>query len=582
MEGNEIALAMKQICEEKGITEESVLETIEAALAAAYRKDFGEKNQNVKSKFNLETGKIDIFDVKTVVEDMELEEKDEEASPSADASPSAKASGDRLVDKEEEGKDDKKPSAKKAAEEGEKEKKDTSPKKASKDEDEDDKKSSSAKASPSAKASGDKSADGEEDDEEKKKRFNPKTDIMISDAKEIKKRIKIGEEIITPLEIPSGFGRMAAQTAKQVIIQKLREAERDTMYIEYKDREGDVITGIIQRREGRLILIDLGKVVGLLPPEEQIDKERYQPGERYKFYIVSVNKTAKGPEVILSRSHPEMVRKIFNVEIPEIASDLIEIKSIAREAGSRTKIAVFSSQDNVDPIGSCVGQRGSRVQTIINELGGEKIDIIEYSDDPEIYIENALSPARIISMKVNEKKESATVRVKEDQLSLAIGKGGQNVRLAAKLSGLKIDMVTERDDGEEEEITEEGGLIRGAEEDAGEEDKGKEVEKEESKEDDEGESPKEETPEDEKKKDKKDKVDKKAKKDVKKDKKKKDTKKDEQDPSSASASTASSAEVASATKAEKVVADKEASPSADDSGDKSEGKKKEDKDKKKK
>ena len=414
---NELSLAIKQICEEKGITEESVVETIEAALAAAYRKDFGEKNQNIKSKFDLETGKIDVYDLKTVVEDMEIEELEE-----GEGAKEAEKGKGKKVEKEKTKKD----------------KEEKSEKKSSKDKDKEE----------------------DDDDKEEKKRFNPKTDIMLSEAQKIKKKYKIGDEIITDLEIPSDFGRMAAQTAKQVIIQKLREAERDTLYNELKDKEGDLVTGIIQRREGRLVLVDLGKAVALLPPEEQIDGERYHPGERYKMYIVSVNRSAKGPEIILSRSHPEMVRKIFEVEIPEVASGLIEIKSIAREAGARTKIAVSSNQDNVDPIGSCVGQRGSRVQTIINELGGEKIDIIEYHEDPELYIENALSPARIVSMQVNKKKQGVVVKVKKDQLSLAIGKGGQNVRLAAKLTNWKIDMITESDDGSEEKITEDGELIK--------------------------------------------------------------------------------------------------------------------------
>jgi len=236
---------------------------------------------------------------------------------------------------------------------------------------------------------------------------------------------------------------MAAQTAKQVIIQRLREAERENIFHEFKQREGEIINGTIQRIEGRMVLIDLGQTTALLPPPEQVPRERYSPGQRFKFYVVGVNQTSKGPEIILSRSHPEMVAKLFSVEVPEIGNDSVEIKSIAREAGSRTKIAVFTNQRNIDPVGSCVGQRGSRVQTIISEVGGEKIDIIEWDEDSAKYITNALSPAKVLSVKLNDEEKTALVEVKEDQLSLAIGKAGQNVRLSAKLTGWKIDILSD-------------------------------------------------------------------------------------------------------------------------------------------
>jgi N utilization substance protein A len=396
MDQSSISEAVKQICEEKGIPLESVLQTIEAALAAAYRKDFGEKNQNIKVEFDLESGKSKVFDVKTVVEDVPEEElllEDESASEEEEKAKkpaSAKAS------------------AGKEEEKGKKEKE-----------------------------------EGDEEEEEEVKRFNPKTDLQISEAKKIKKTAKIDDEIKTQLEVPGDFGRMAAQTAKQVIIQKLRETERETLYEEFKDREGEILVGTVQRREGSLVLVDLGRLTALLPPEEQIRSENYAPGSHIKVYIMSVTTTTKGPEVIISRSHPEIVKKLFSLEIPEIANGVVEVKAVAREAGSRSKIAVWTDQENIDPIGSCIGQRGARIQTIISELKGEKVDIIKYSEDPTEYIANALSPAKILDIKINEEERTATAQVAEDQLSLAIGKAGQNVRLAAKLTGWKIDIVSE-------------------------------------------------------------------------------------------------------------------------------------------
>jgi N utilization substance protein A len=283
-------------------------------------------------------------------------------------------------------------------------------------------------------------------------KFNPKNEIILADAKMINKKIIVGEELVTDLEIPADFGRMAAQTAKQVIIQKIREAERETIYNEYKQREGQLVTGVIHRREMVGILVDMGKVTALMPYEEQIKTERYNPGERMKFYLLRVEMTIKGPEIIISRSSPEMIRKLFDSEIPEINSGTIEIMSIAREAGWRSKVAVKSNQENIDPIGSCVGQRGARIQTIISELGGEKIDIIEWDEDPGKFISNALSPAKVLAIDISEKDKSAAVTVNEDQLSLAIGKEGQNVRLAAKLTGWKINVIKEIFSGEKQKV----------------------------------------------------------------------------------------------------------------------------------
>ncbi|MCK4525300.1 MAG: transcription termination/antitermination protein NusA, partial [Candidatus Andersenbacteria bacterium] len=289
-------------------------------------------------------------------------------------------------------------------------------------------------------------------DEEKelKKKFNPDKNITIEDAKEYKKDPQIDDEIEIPLPSKSDFGRIAAQTAKQVMIQKIREAEKEAVFDEFKDKEGEVVNGIVQRIEGRNVFIDIGKAVGILYPTEQIVGERYNIGQRLKIYIVKLDKDAKEASLILSRTSPDIIEKLFELEVPEIFSKTVEIKSIAREAGSRTKVAVYSNEEGIDPVGSCVGQRGSRIQTIINELGGEKIDITEWNDDTSKYIQHALSPAKIARLDINEEKKSAIAYVEEDQLSLAIGKQGQNVRLAAKLTGWKIDILKE-DGGKEEE-----------------------------------------------------------------------------------------------------------------------------------
>jgi len=253
---------------------------------------------------------------------------------------------------------------------------------------------------------------------------------------------------------------MAAQTAKQVIIQKFREMERDMIFGEFKSKENEVVSGIVQRREGRFVFIDLGKAIGLLPAEEQIYNENYNIGNRLKIFIKEVREGHKGPEIILSRRSEEILRKVFYLEIPEIANGTVEIKSVAREAGSRSKVAIYTESENVDPVGSCVGQRGSRIQTIIAELGGEKIDIIEYNEDPAKFIANALAPAKVLSIDLDEEEHKAIVKVSPDKLSLAIGKNGQNVRLAARLTGWKIDIVEAGEDGEKKILgSEEDGVL---------------------------------------------------------------------------------------------------------------------------
>jgi transcription termination/antitermination protein NusA len=248
---------------------------------------------------------------------------------------------------------------------------------------------------------------------------------------------------------PDNFGRIAAQTAKQVIKQRIKEAEREIMYDEFKDRVGDLVTGIIQQSDSRFTLVDLGKVEALLPPYEQAPGERYRHGDRIKCYISDVRKTTKGPQVIVSRTHTGLIRKLFELEVPEIYEGVVEIMSIAREAGYRTKIAVRSNEKNVDPVGACVGPKGSRVKMIVNELNGEKIDIVDYSQDVVAYIKNSLSPARVNKVLIDEDNKFSLIVVSDDQLSLAIGREGQNARLAARLTGWKIDIKSEKQFEEE-------------------------------------------------------------------------------------------------------------------------------------
>jgi transcription termination/antitermination protein NusA len=342
--------AINQIADEKNLPRETILETVEAALAAAYKKDYGDKDQEVRVKLNEDTGDMKVFVSKEVV---------------------------------------------KTAGEVE----------------------------------------------------NENLQIALADAKKLDSKAKVGTEeepYTVELEVDpgEGFGRVAAQTAKQVIIQRLREAEREIVFNEYKDKEGILINGNVQRVDGNMVYVDIGKSNGVLFASEQIPGERYYPGQRIKVYIVRVEQTARGPQIVISRAHPEMVRRLFELEVPEIETGAVEVKNVAREAGTRSKVAVQSHSESVDPVGTFVGGRGARVQAVMGELGEEKIDIILYSDDPETYIINALSPTKVIKVDLNETEHKAIVRVPEDQLSLAIGKQGQNVRLAAKLTGWNIDIVS--------------------------------------------------------------------------------------------------------------------------------------------
>jgi N utilization substance protein A len=274
--------------------------------------------------------------------------------------------------------------------------------------------------------------------------LDPRLDISIEAAKGINPQYQLDD--IVELEVtPKDFGRIAAQTAKQVVTQRIREAERGIIYSEFIDREEDIITGIVQRQDARFIYIDLGKAEALLPVNEKMESDHLKHGDRVKAYITKVEKTTKGPQIMLSRSHPGLLKRLFELEVPEIYDGIVEIKSVAREAGDRSKIAVYSSNSDVDPVGACVGPRGVRVQTIVDELNGEKIDIVHWSEDPKQYVANALSPSKVVQVNISEDGKMTQVIVPDYQLSLAIGKKGQNARLAAKLTGWKIDIKNESD-----------------------------------------------------------------------------------------------------------------------------------------
>jgi transcription termination/antitermination protein NusA len=417
-----ISQAIKQICDEKNIPHDAVIETIEAALAAAYRKDFGNKNQNIKAEFDPETydgatAGIRVWDVKTVVEDMELPE-----DYFARFDQSAIAKRQEMI------RPPRQPLVVPAA-------------------------PLLPGAEPTAT-------------EEEEFKFNPKTMIMLSDARDVKPDAQVGEDIRVELSIPAAFGRMAAQTAKQVVMQKLREAERGVIYSDFKGREGELMNVTVQRREGRIVLIDLGRATGILLPEDQIESERYYPGTRIKALLREVALTPKGPEIRLSRSSADLVAALFAQEIPEVANGIVQIKDIAREPGSRTKVAVTTNDDAIDPIGSCIGQRGTRIQSVIRELGGEKVDVVLWSEDASEYVAAALSPAKVTHVSLDKDAHLASVTVLPDQLSLAIGKGGQNVRLAAKLTSWKITIAEEG--GKTVADSETGELIPAASEDGAE------------------------------------------------------------------------------------------------------------------
>ena len=268
-------------------------------------------------------------------------------------------------------------------------------------------------------------------------------EISLKDAQKINKDLKVGDKVEIEI-VPKNFGRIAAQTAKQVIIQKLREVERDIIFTEFNDRKGEIVSGIVQKADKNIVILDLGKLEGVMPTKEQIPTETYRVNDKVKGYVLDVERGAKGaPQVLVSRSHPDFVRKLLEFEIPEIYEGVIEIKSVSRDPGYRSKVAVYSPDPNIDPVGSCVGQKGVRIQNVINELNGEKIDVIEWNEDPSIYISASLLPAKILAVDIKEEEKFAQVIVPDDQLSLAIGKAGQNARLAARLTNWKIDIKSE-------------------------------------------------------------------------------------------------------------------------------------------
>ena len=379
--------ALEQLEQERKIPREKIIDAIEQALAAAYKKDYGKKGQIIRAKIDIESGEMEFQQIKIVVDDtlvrMTKEDEDEEEIAEDD---------DRV-------------------------------------------------------------------------RFNEEHHILIEDAKKIKSGVKLEEELAFPLENKNDYGRIAAQTAKQVIIQKIREAERSAIVDEYGSKEGEIINGTVQKVERGIVYIDFNRATGIILPEEQIPGEFYRQGERIKAYLYSVEETPRGVNLKLSRTHPQLIEGLFAMEAPEIAGGVVEIKSIAREAGARSKIAVYSNDEHVDPVGSCVGQKGVRVSTVMNELNGEKIDIIPWSADPAAYISSSISPANVLDIQIFEQEHKAIVEVAVDQLSLAIGKGGQNVRLAAKLTGWRIDIkgmeassVTNGEELSEDDILE-GGIV---------------------------------------------------------------------------------------------------------------------------
>ena len=385
----ELTKALKQVADEKGLEPDKVLDVIESSIAAAYKKEYGERGEVVRCKLDQKTGELKFWQIKTVVDETTV----------------------RFVDEEEV-----------AAEEAAK--------------DQDKKENVRVVA--------------EEDEEHKLPRFNPERHITLDEAKKIKNDSQLGDELSFPLESHEDFGRIAAQTAKQVILQKLRESERDSILNEWRGREGQIVSGVVQRFERGNIFIDLGRTIGVMFANESIPGEHYRSGERLRFLVLAVQEDTRLPGIILSRSHPKFVTELFRMEVPELAENAVEIRSIAREPGNRTKIAVASNTEGVDPVGALVGQRGTRVMAVNNELGNEKIDIAEWSDDPERFIANALSPAKVERVEILPRRE-ARAFVPENQLSLAIGKGGQNVRLAAKLTGWKIDVRSQTNPEEVQE-----------------------------------------------------------------------------------------------------------------------------------
>jgi len=366
---------LSELEEVRGIPREKIIEAIEAALATAYKKEYGKKGQIIRATFDIKTGQVEFSQVKEVVDASRVIFEDEEAELEKETPEEAEAEADERVI------------------------------------------------------------------------YNPEHHILLEDAKKIKRDSKLDDEMIFPIESKGDYGRIAAQTAKQVIMQKIREAEKVSVLGEFGSKEGQIVSGTVQRIERGNIFVDMGRATGLLAYEEQIPGERFAQGERVRAYLYRVEESPRGVFLRLSRSHPKFLEKLFESETPELANGAMVIKAVAREAGYRSKIAAQAMDSHIDPVGALVGQRGVRVSTVMSELRGEKIDVIEWFEDPKKFIEEALSPAKIMSIEINDEAKTATVHVAEDQQSLAIGKGGQNVRLAAKLTGWKIDIQSAK--GEE-------------------------------------------------------------------------------------------------------------------------------------
>ncbi len=351
-------LVIQQLADERGIPREKMIDAVEIALATAYKREFGKRDQVVRATFSPQTGDVDFEQVKTVVDETNVRmDADEPHAP-----------------------------------------------------------------------------------EDERPLFNEERHMLLPDALRIKRGAVVGDEITFPLEKHTDFGRIAAQTAKQQIMLKIREAERASVVTEFGGKEGDIVSGVVQRTERGNLYIDLGRATGVMPFHEQIPGERFRPGERVRAYLFSVEEGARGVYLRLSRSHPKFLEKLFEMEVPELSSGTVKIRALAREAGARSKVAVETTDQRIDPVGTLVGQRGVRVNTVMSELGGERIDIIEYSGNEAQFIEDALSPASVLSVTLDEESHRAAVEVTSDQQSLAIGRGGQNVRLAAKLTGWAIDI----------------------------------------------------------------------------------------------------------------------------------------------
>ena len=336
---SELMIALTQVAAERHLPREQVLLAIEAALASAFRKEGLVPGQNVSVKLNPNSGEVNVYATKTVVEEVE----------------------------------------------------------------------------------------------------DPKREIDLKEATKLKKDAAIGEDLAIE-SLPHQVSRIAAQTAKQVVLQRLREVERELVYQEFVQRNNDVISGVMEQMDGRVIILDMGRAQAVLPPEEQVPTERYRKGQRLKLYVLDVQRSAKGPEILVSRSHKNLLKRLFEIEVPEVFNGVVELKAIAREAGSRSKVAVVSRQDGIDPVGSCIGMRGNRIQSIVNELQGEKIDVVRWDKDTKVFISNALSPSEVVHVQIDDDQGTATVVVPERQLSLAIGKEGQNARLAAKLTNYRLDI----------------------------------------------------------------------------------------------------------------------------------------------